>query len=112
MKRADQLRQLQTLSQMILDSKLFALDRAAQARQISLDRMAELDRPVDAPDLSPIVAGEVAMRYQTWADMRRAEINLTLARQTVELAEAKEAATEAFGRDTALGAVRGKITRA
>jgi hypothetical protein len=38
------------------------------------------------------------VRYQHWADLRRAEINLVLARQTVDWMEARGAAQSAFGR--------------
>jgi hypothetical protein len=40
--------------------------------------------------------------YERWAEARRAEINLTLARQTAEWIEARDAARQAFGRADAL----------
>lgn len=102
------LAQLQQVSQLILDIRLLALDKAFRARQASLDHLAELNRPQPPTDLSPIVASEVAMRYQNWADQRRSAINLDLARQTAEWAEAKHDAALAFGRNGVIGKLRDK----
>ena len=102
MKDREKLAQLTLLSQLVLDTRLIALRQAALARQQSLDHLADLDRPQPITDLSPIVAGEVAMRYQLWADQRRSDLNLTLARQTVTWTEARQDAARAFGRDQAL----------
>lgn len=102
MKEREKLAQLQTVSQLMLDIRLLALDRAAKERQASLDHLAELNRPSPAPDLDPIVAGEVALRYQNWADQRRAAINLDLARQTAVWSEARQDAALAFGRNAVI----------
>ena len=48
------------------------------------------------------------MRYQLWADQRRSDINLTLARQTVTWTEARQDAARAFGRDQALNRLIGR----
>lgn len=95
----EKLRRLGQISALMRDTKMQLLETAARARQASLDRLAELDRPAVPNDLPPIVAGEVAMRYALWADQRRSEINLVLARQTVEWQEARQEAALAFGRD-------------
>jgi hypothetical protein len=97
------LAQLHVISQLMLDIRLVALEKAARARQASLDHLAELDRPQPATDLGPIVAGEVGMRYQFWADQRRSSINMELARQTVEWSEARQEAAHAFGRNQVIG---------
>lgn len=97
---------LQRIARLMLDTRLAALDRAAKARQASLDHLEELNRPLPQTDLDPIVAGEVGMRYQHWADLRRAAINLDLARQTVEWQEARQAASLAFGRDAVIARLR------
>ena len=102
MKDREKLLQIKALSQLVLDGRLNALERTARARQQSLDHLAALNRPIAETDLPAMVAGEVAMRYQHWADQRRSEINLTLARQTAEWVEARQAAAQAFGRDQAL----------
>ena len=108
MNEREKLAQLQQVSQVLLDVKLLALDRAARARQASLDHLAELNRPSPPTDLDPIIAGEVAVRYQNWADQRRSAINLDLARQTAEWVEARGDAALAFGRNAVIGKLRGK----
>lgn len=106
MKDRDKLAQLQQVSQLMLDVRLLALDRAAKARQASLDHLADLNKPATTTDLNPIVAGEVAMRYENWADHRRSEINVVLARQTADWAEARQDAALAFGRNAVIGKLR------
>ena len=108
MKDRERLAQLTMLSQLVLDTRLMALRVASLARQQSLDHLTDLDRPQPETDLSPVVAGEVAMRYQLWADQRRSDINLTLARQTVTWTEARQDAARAFGRDQALNQLTGR----
>ena len=102
MKDREKLLQIKALSQLVLDGRLNALERAARARQQSLDHLAALNHPIAETDLPAMVAGEVVMRYQHWADQRRSDINLTLARQTAEWVEARQSAAQAFGRDQAL----------
>ncbi|MBC7739444.1 MAG: hypothetical protein H7245_20060 [Candidatus Saccharibacteria bacterium] len=106
----EKLAQLRHVSQLLLDVRLMTLDRATQARQDSLDRLAELNRPAPPSDLNPVIAGEVAMRYQLWADQRRSAINLVLARQTVEWTEARKDASEAFGRNQVVGKLQDGTT--
>lgn len=92
------LKAVQDLAGVVLDARLSELSAIARAREGSLSRLAALDRPVSPADLNPIAAAEAAVRYQHWADQRRAEINETLARQTVALEEARRRAAQAFGR--------------
>ena len=103
MTEQEKLSQLRQVSQLMLDIRLMKLERASQARQESLDHLADLNRPSPPTNLNPVTAGEVAMRYQLWADQRRSAINLVLARQTVEWSEARKDASEAFGRDSVIG---------
>ncbi len=78
---------------------MHVLQKAAQARQESLDRLAALDAPQPLTDLPAIAAEEVALRYAVWADHRRSEINMGLARQTADWHRALQNAAVAFGRD-------------
>jgi hypothetical protein len=103
MREVEKMQHLKQLGTLVCDARMMALERAARARQSSLDRLAELDRPATPTDLPPVVAGEVAMRYALWSDQRRTEINLVLARQTAEWVEARREASLAFGRDQVLG---------
>lgn len=98
----EKLAQLRQVSQLMLDVRLFALEQAARARQASLDHLADLAKPHAAHDLNPITAGEVVMRYENWADHRRSDINLTLARQTAAWADARQDAALAFGRNAVI----------
>ena len=93
------LERLGQISGLLLDSKLLAVERAARARQHSLDLLAELNLPSAPTDLPPILSGEVTMRYELWADQRRSDLNLVLARQSVEWADAQQQAAQAFGRN-------------
>ena len=100
------LARLVELSSLILDTRLLALETAARARQNSLDRLAEINKPSAAANLPLVAAAEVALRYELWADQRRSEINTVLARQTAEWDEARQEAARAFGRNQVLGKLR------
>jgi hypothetical protein len=86
----------------MLDHKLAALTLAAAAREESKARLAGLSRPAADTDLPLAAAAQTSLLYERWAEARRAEINLTLARQTAEWIEARDAARQAFGRTDAL----------
>ena len=102
----EKLRRLTEVSALLLDTKMLALEAASRARQRSLDRLAEINRPSDATNLPLIAAAEVALRYELWADQRRSEINAMLARQTAEWEEARQHAAQAFGRNQVLTKLR------
>jgi hypothetical protein len=96
------LRPLVEISRLMLDHKLAALTRAVSAREESKARLAGLSRPPAETDLPLAAAAQARVLYERWAEARRAEINLTLARQTAEWIEARDAARQAFGRADAL----------
>ena len=96
------LRPLVDISRLMLDHRLAALTRAAAAREESKARLAGLSQPSAETDLPLAVAAQASLLYERWAEARRAEINLTLARQTAEWIEARDAARRAFGRADAL----------
>jgi hypothetical protein len=99
MNECERLKRLSAISNLLLDSRMLAVERAARARQQSLDLLAELELPAGPTDLPPILSGEVRMRYELWADRRRSELNQLLARQSVEWAESQQEAAQAFGRN-------------
>lgn len=109
MTREQQFRKLMALSTLKLDASLATLQQAAKAREQSLNRLADLDRPNTVEGLGLVAAEEVALRYQRWADLRRMEINQTLARQTAEWLTSRDAATQAFGKAEALKSLRDKL---
>ena len=96
------------LTGMVLDARLSRLRKVAAARNASIAALAALaEKGAPAPyGLSPVAAAQAEMRYQAWADRRRAEINTRLARQTAEWMEARSSAATAFGRSEALSALR------
>ncbi len=97
MRRAKDLAALGQLAGLIRDLRLAELAQASAARQTSLDRLADLE-PLPALDLDPLADAQVALRYQVWADHRRAEIEPVLDRQTKAVARATDAARHALGR--------------
>ena len=100
--RKAQLQALGALADLMLDSRLVALRAAAEARNASLARFDALNATPAATDLPLIAEALASLGYQRWADARRAEINLVLARQTAEWLEARDAARTTFGRKQAL----------
>lgn len=102
----EKLDRLSLIARMMLDRDLAALRQAANAKSASEARLADLAATPPATDL-PVVAAQVAeLRWQKWADQRRAEVNLMLARQTADWIEARENAQRAFAKGEALRAVR------
>ena len=95
---------LAELAAIVLDVKLADLRKIAAERNASLAALAALATP-EAPqddDISPISAAQAGLRYQQWADLKRAEINMRLSLQTAEWQVQRESATKAFGRTDAL----------
>ena len=110
MSEREKLGRLTEISQLLFDQKMMVLERAARARQASLDRLSELDRPMVGADLPLIQAQEIALRHALWADHKRREINVALARQTAEWIEAREEASRAFGRNQVLNRLKDQLS--
>ena len=111
MSGTDRLARLAQLAGMVRDLRLADLERAGRARAESRARLAGLTVDPCAADLGAIAAAQAEVRYQSWAEARRAEINLTLARQTAEWLEARDAACHAFGRAEVLRKLAGRCRR-
>lgn len=109
MTKAKNLARLSQITQLMLDLRLADLRAAAMKRQHSLDLLASLSHTPAATDLSVVAAHQADLRYRQWADVRRAEINLVLARQTADMHVARDAAGHAFGKDQALRGVQAKL---
>jgi len=110
MSQKQQLARLGQLANLLLDSRLAVLQAAARARQETEAQLAGLMVPPPvAENVSEIAAAMAGLSYQQWADARRGELNMHLARQTVTWMEAREAAREAFGKKQALGGVAAKL---
>lgn len=108
MNRKTQTTQLHEMAKLVLDVRLGAVRAAAKACEISLQRLADLEVPGES--VTDSVQEALRMqRYQQWADLRRAEINRGLARQTAEWLEAKDSARVAFGRAESVAMLRAKL---
>ncbi|QCO55697.1 hypothetical protein EOK75_08055 [Pseudorhodobacter turbinis] len=104
------LAKLKALSDMIVDQHLGKLQACAAARTVSQQRLEGL-RVTEKPEMEPIAQAQTMLRYEQWADARRAEINITLARQTAEWMEARKEAQLAFGRAQVLGRLQHKLNK-
>ncbi|MBN8631501.1 MAG: hypothetical protein J0L76_11665 [Rhodobacterales bacterium] len=103
MTRPKDLSRLATVAQLMLDSRLTQLRNAAAELERSRMQLLAINQVKAADeDLSPVTAGKVAIAYDRWADARRSELNLVIARQTLGWMEARGAAQGAFGRVQAL----------
>jgi hypothetical protein len=104
---------LHQLADMVLQSDLAKLRAAAQAREATRARLAALAtaQPELGPDLGPAQALAM-LRYQTWADLRRAELTQTLARETATWLDQQDAARRSFGKAQALDALQPQRAKA
>lgn len=94
-----QLARLQSLAQMILDAQLVELRQAAKARSETLTHLSDLKSPeVQMDEQMGVAEVKATLAYQLWADQRRAELNVTLARQTAQWMDRRDAARYAFGK--------------
>ena len=110
MSQKQQLARLEQLANLQLDSRLAILQAAARAKLESETRLAGLAAPPPpAAQVSEIAGALAALSYQRWADARRAELNMQLARQTVAWIEARDDARTAFGKKQALGGLAAKL---
>ena len=75
-------------------------DAPSNESQHAMRRAGAVARPGE--ELEPITAEKVGMAYDRWADARRSELNLVIARQTAAWIEQRGEAQAAFGRVQAL----------
>lgn len=91
------LAQLQRLAGLVREAALAEVRHAAAACAETRARLDALGPPSLPDDAAPALHRAAAL-HQVWADGRRAEINLTFARQRAALIEAQERAAVAVGR--------------
>jgi hypothetical protein len=97
------LKALTGVSNLIKDMALNNLRAAEAERALLHDRLRVLSQSPSLPeDLPPAALHEVTLRYQRWAELRRREIEVSLARQNALCDRARDAARQAFGRDAVL----------
>lgn len=102
MSKSRDLTRLAEVAQLMLDHRLGQLHGAAAELDRSRMQLSSINAGSEPADLSPVMAGKVALAYDRWADQRRSELNLVIARQTAAWMEARGEAQEAFGRVQAL----------
>lgn len=110
MKRDQDMARLLDLAQMSLDHSLGRLRSSKAQLDHSRMQLSAITQGVQPGDLEPIMAARIGLGYERWADMRRAELNTVIARQTADWLEARDAAQTAFGRVQALLALSGRRT--
>jgi hypothetical protein len=102
MSKTTDLSRLAALAQLMLDHRLGQLRLSADALDQSRMQLAAVNRASEPADLDPVTAVRVGLGYDRWADVRRAELNLVIARQSASWHEARSDAQTAFGRVQAL----------
>jgi hypothetical protein len=107
MSRPKELAALCRVAGLIRDLRLTDLAQANAERQASVELLAGLE-PMPAVGLDVIAEAQAAVRYQIWADQRRAEIEAVLQRQTKAVDDATNVARQAFGRAEVLRALSAK----
>ena len=110
MTKANNLSRLEDVAQLMLDHRLGRLHNAAAELDRSRMQLASINaaaRPSD--ELEPITAERVGMAYDRWADQRRSELNLVIARQTAAWIERRGEAQTAFGRVQALQGLAARL---
>lgn len=108
MTRQKDLERLATLAAMTRDARLAVVAAKGRARNVSIGQLEALKLQPSGPgDLSIVAMAGAAALYDRWAEARRIEINRTLARQTAEWIEARDAARTAFGRAEVLARLAG-----
>lgn len=98
MTKTQDLDRLKGLAQLTLDYRLGQMRAATLALDRSKAQLAVISEAGRSADL-PLVAGAKAeWTYQRWADLRKSELNLVIARQTIACLAARDEAKTAFGR--------------
>lgn len=109
MTKASDMAKLADVAQLMLDHRLGHLRVATAELERSRMQIAALDRSDRPAELDPVIAERVALSYARWADQRRAELNLVIARQTASWLEARGEAQTAFGRVQALQGLAARL---
>ncbi|PQO22858.1 hypothetical protein C2I36_10680 [Rhodobacteraceae bacterium WD3A24] len=109
MTRATRLRRLEQVTELLRDSGLAELQRAAAKRDALLARRAALTPgPVEADGPAPLRA---AALHEQWCMRERARINGELAVATAEWMRCRDAAARAVGRAQAVHNLSRKLSQ-
>ncbi len=102
MSKAKDLSRLTELAALTLDHRLGQMRAASQALERSREQLAAISEAAKPADLPMVVGARAEWAYRRWADQRRSELNLVIARQTAAWLTARDDAKTAFGRREAL----------
>ena len=102
----ERLKRLEAIAGLRRDLGLSRLREAASSKAASEAKLAVLAEPRLAGDLDPVTEALADARWQGWADVRRARLNLLLARQTAEWLQARDDARLDFGRSEVIAELR------
>lgn len=105
MSRDQDLMAIEALARLVLDNRLSRLRDVTRSLAQSRAQFAAINVSPLPSDLPAVAAWQVDTCYQRWADIRRAELNAVMARQTASLIEARAEAALAFGKAQALRAI-------
>ncbi len=111
MSKARELARLAKLAQLMLDHKLGVLKETSDRLEQSRLQRSALDQAPPPVELEPILCSRIGLDYERWADVRRSELNLVIARQTAAWIEARGDAQTAFGRVQALQRLAERLER-
>jgi hypothetical protein len=109
MTTARDLARLAELAQLMLDHRLCQLRAAASELDRSRMQLQALSASSPPADLPLVTAARAELVYDRWAEVRRADLNLVIARQTAEMIEARSEAGTAFGRLQALNGLAKRL---
>ena len=102
MSKAKDLARLTELAKLTLDHRLGQMRAASRALERSRDQLAAINEAAKPADLPMVAGARAEWAYRRWADQRRSELNLVIARQTANWLTARDEAKTAFGRREAL----------
>lgn len=112
MTKAGELKKLGALAQLTLDHRLGRMRASSGLLELSKAQLAAITAaPAPQTDLPPVIGAKAEFTYQRWADLRRSELNLVIARQTADWLTARDEARLAFGRLSALQGLAARLAR-
>jgi hypothetical protein len=109
MSRSRDLARLADLAQLMLDHRLGQLRQTADQLEQSRMQLTAVNQAAAPANLDPLMSARVGLDYDRWADVRRAELNLVIARRTATWLEARGEAQTAFGRVQALQGLAARV---
>lgn len=106
---ADRVQDMRHLTALILEAEQTRLRKLAADRDLTLAQLARMESRAEVMGLDPLADARADLTYQRWAEARRRDLMIVLARQTAEWREAQESLRRAFGRDMAMGRVAAAV---